>query len=368
MPGSPSSRFLPILEALEDRSLLTATFTNVNGTLTIVNNGNLAVVDNGTSGTGNVTVFATGQGPMTFDNVTHIIVQDTGTRDGISYQLAGNLTAARRVDVDLGTGNDTFIAALGGSLLANTRMAINVAGRSGRETIQETVNGNLFDGSALTFNANGGTSNTLFTSIVTGALFANARNVLNVNGGPGNNTFAGLVTGPLLTGSGTSWNVNIGSGNDVLSAYVTTQLSVGASFSLGLFGTGRDTINVGADNMVVAPGASLVMALVSGNLSSSISDFFRGVMQGTVTQVAAGGNGGDTISQQTLLSDGSTTNFGGVNSFVIGNGGNDNLLEVVRPSSLRRGVDAVLDGGSGFNIARVNRPVHVRNCQVIIHV
>ena len=92
------------------------------------------------------------------------------------------------------------------------------------------------------------------------------------------------------------------------------------------------------------------------------------MLQGSLTQIAVGGNGGDMISQQTLLSDGSTTSNGGVTSFVFGNGGNDNLLEVVRPSALRRGVDAVLDGGSGFNIARVNRPVHVRNCQVIIHV
>jgi hypothetical protein len=368
MSESPSSRFVPLLETLEDRSLLTASFSQVGGTLTIVNNGNLGVSDNGSSGTGNVTVFPSLQAPMTFNNVSRIIIQDTGPNDAIAYQLVGNLTGARRVDVDLGTGNDSFIADLGGSLLASTQMLINVTGHNGPDRIQEVVSGNLFDGSSLGFSADGGTGNTQFTSIVTGTLFTNARNVLNINGGPGNNFFAGLVSGPMLTGSSTDWNVNIGPGNDTMIAYLTTQLSVAASLRLNLIGSGSDVINVGADGMVVSPGASLSYALVSGNASSSISDFFHGVLQGTVTQVAVGGDRNDSITQVTLLDPGSTTSNGGVNSFVEGNGGNDSLLNVVRPSSNRQGVSAVLDGGSGFNIGRINRLVHVRNCQVIIHV
>jgi hypothetical protein len=368
MPLSPSHRFVPVLESLEDRSLLSAVATASRGTLTIVNSGGLAVVDNGTNGAGNVTVFASGQAPMMFDAITHIVIDSVGSRDTIAYQLTGDLTGTRRVDVDLGTGKDSFIASLGGNLLARSQMLINVTGHNGQDTIQEAVAGNLFDRSALTFNANGSTAGNTITAVVTGTMFSNSANVLNVNGGPGNDTFLGLFLGAMLNGSSTQWTVNGGAGSDILGAYVSTQLSSSASFRLLFAGTASDVINVGADNMVVAPGAFLSIGLVGGNGSNSMSDFFRGVLQGAVVQVAVGGNGRDVIQQQTLLDPGSTTLGGGIASFVEGSGGDDNLLEVVRPSSLRQGVNAVLDGGSGFNIARVNRPVHVRNCQVILSV
>jgi hypothetical protein len=368
MPLSLRNRFVPTIEHLEDRSLLTAV-TMVNGsTLTIVNNGNLAVSDNGTSGTMNVTVIASGQAPISFDSINRIIIQDIGSKDAIAYQLVGNLTGTRRVDVDMGTGNNSFIASLGGSLLANTQMLIDVTGHTNRDVIQEAVTGNLFDGSSLTFNVSGSTASNLITSVVLGAMFSNSRNVLNVTGGPGNDLFAGAFLGPMLTGATTQWNVNLGGGSDTFSAYLSTQLSFAAAFRLNFSGAASDLMNVGADNMVVAPGATLGIGLVGGNGANSISDFFRGVLLGSVTQIALGGNSNDVIAQQTLLSPGSTTANGGITSFVEGNGGNDNLLEVVRPSALRFGVNAVLDGGSGFNIGKANRPVRVVNCQVVIAV
>jgi hypothetical protein len=340
----------------------------VAGTLTIVNNGALTVVDNGSSGAMNVTVNASGQAPMTFDAISRIIIQDTGGNDLIQYQLVGNLTGTRRVDVDLGTGTTWFVATLNGSLLANTQMLINATGHSNRNMIQEFVNGNLFDGSSLTFNASGGNAGNLITSLVLGAMFANSRNVLNVTGGPGNDTFAGAFFGPMLTGASTSWNVGTGAGSDTQIAYLSTQLSFAATFRLNFSGSGSDVINVGADNMVVSPGAAVGIGILGGSGSDSISDFFRGLLLGSVTQIAVGGKSNDVIAQQTLLSPGSTTANGGILSFVEGNAGNDDLLEVVRPSALRQGVGALLDGGSGFNIGKANRPVRVVNCQVVIPV
>jgi hypothetical protein len=370
MALSLRNRFVPKVEHLEDRSLLTVmTFVNNNThTLTIINNGNLAVVDNGTSGKGNVTVNVPGQAPVAFDSISSIIIMDVGNPDAMAYQLTGNLTGPRRLDVDMGTGNNSFIASLGGSLLANTSMLINVTGHTNRDVIQEAVTGNLFDGSSLTFNVSGSTSSNLITAVVLGSMFGNSRNVFNATGGPGNDFFAGAFLGAMLNGSTTQWNVNLGGGSDTFSGYLTSQLSFGAAFRINFSGSASDLMNVGADNMVVAPGASLSMGLVGGNGPDSISDFFRGVLLGSLAQVAIGGNSNDAIAQTTLLSSGSTTANGGVVAFVEGNGGNDNLFEVLRPSALRAGVNALIDGGSGFNIARRNAPVRVVNCQVVIPV
>jgi hypothetical protein len=304
---------------------------------------------------------------MSFDNIRRIILNSTSSSDQLAYQLVGNLTGPRRLDVDLGNGRDSFVALIGGSLLPGAGLEMNVTGHNGRDTVQESVTGNLLDGSALVFNVNGSRASNQVGAFSTGALFPNARSVVTFNGGPGNDTFLGAFSGPMFANSAVVWRINGGSGNNTLSGFLSTQMFPGAVFLMGLLSAGPSTTTVIADNMTVGPGAFFGALVVGGNGPNTLTNGFKGLVLGGVWQVSLGSNSPDVISQRTLLDPGSDI-AGGVTSVVEGSGGNDNLLDEIRPGSLRRGVTALLDGGPGFNIGRATRNVRVRNCQVVIRI
>jgi hypothetical protein len=359
------NRFQPCIEQLEDRTVPTFMGTPLgNGALLVTGSGSVTIADDGM---GNVTVISGGSSKTT-PGINHIIVQSLETNDQIVYQLTGNLTGGQRIDADLGNGPDFFLANIGGSLLPGTGMVVNVAGHTGKDIIGESVTGSLFDNAFLGFNVNGSNGGNTVSCFNVGIHFPGSVSLFNFTGGRSNDSFNGFFIGPLLPFSHVQWNVNVAGGNSSANAYVSTAMSPFSSFQIGFAGSGSDQMNAIADNSIVAPGAFLGMRLDGGSGRNSLSDAFKGILLGTLVQAAFGGNSPNSISQTTLLETGSSTGNGGVTALEQGGASNDSLFEVIRPAGLRRGIRGHVDGGGGFNIARVTPNVSVRNCQVVIHV
>ncbi len=133
------ARFLPRLEALEDRNLLSCSVVVNNGILTITGDSaanTVTITDKGTGAPGNVKVVCDGVPTNVMPAIKGIKVNTLDGLDSVRYQLAGNLQAgvAQNVLVNLGSGNDNFVSFFSapGGLLNNSSLGLNVKGGVGR--------------------------------------------------------------------------------------------------------------------------------------------------------------------------------------------------------------------------------------------
>lgn len=152
-------RFVPELEALEDRQLLSG--YSVHGEVLRITGSNaadtVAITDNGTGSAGDIRFSLNGSTTTISDYISLIKVDTGGGNDTVTYTLTGDLNlqafgSGRHVWVDLGTGDDTFWGQAHHDLLssdrdyghfvAETLLDISVAGCKGKDTLSMSAYGN----------------------------------------------------------------------------------------------------------------------------------------------------------------------------------------------------------------------------------
>jgi hypothetical protein len=127
----------PCLEALEDRRVPTCTALQFAGSLTITGTDQADVIRIDDNGFGGVSVLCdTDVFARVFTGVTAISVNAQRGRDTVVYNLRGNVFNFRSLRVDLGSGDDTFLAFFNSfDLPFGANFQMSVLGRSGRDTI-----------------------------------------------------------------------------------------------------------------------------------------------------------------------------------------------------------------------------------------
>jgi hypothetical protein len=157
--ASARGRYVPRLEALEERSLPAVNFfvigTNllVFGPTTSHTPGpeHVVLVDNGTGSANNITAIGR---QRFFPNVpiTNVFVFLHGGHNSVSYNLTGDLTVPRTVTVGLNGGHGHFDAVLRRNLLAGSSLLLNVGGSGPNDRIQTEVIGSVVGGASLQMN------------------------------------------------------------------------------------------------------------------------------------------------------------------------------------------------------------------------
>jgi hypothetical protein len=134
-----SARFIPRLEAFDERSLPSVAFTEGAGTLLIVGDNTpnqITILDDGTGLAGAVIVQADGETYISREPVTNIVVETKGGTDTVDYWLQGTLLTDRLVSVDLGRRADTFTAHLNDQTVdGGVRLVIGAFGRGGADRL-----------------------------------------------------------------------------------------------------------------------------------------------------------------------------------------------------------------------------------------
>jgi hypothetical protein len=181
----PARRFVPRLQAFDERCLPSVSAVIVPGTTGVLqitgdaNANTITITDDGTAN--GVTVVGDGQ-TFTFANTITAIIVDAGAGDDVvTYTLNSPVPQAwsRNIDVNLGTGNDTFTANMNGQELApSVSLDISAYGQGGKDNL--TLN-------AQNFNTD--MNSILNVDFVGGA----GKNSINFNYTPGN-----LVDGSVI--------------------------------------------------------------------------------------------------------------------------------------------------------------------------
>lgn len=143
----PTRRFVPRLQAFDERCLPSVTAIIVPGSqiLQITGDANantITITDNGTPS--GVTVVGDGQTFTFTQPIAAITVDAQGGDDVVTYNVTAPLTSSRNIDVNLGTGNDTFTANMNGQGLAqNISLDISAYGQGGKDAL--TLNAQNFN-------------------------------------------------------------------------------------------------------------------------------------------------------------------------------------------------------------------------------
>ena len=141
-------RFVPRLEALDDRTVPAVTVVPTGSLLTITGDTEanaIVISDTGQPGfvtetgeqVGGLTVAVDGGLPQWFGGITTISIFGDAGDDSVTYELTGPVTATRFVTAELGRGRDTFTATLNGQTVsgASTNFGITVQGDGGGDTM-----------------------------------------------------------------------------------------------------------------------------------------------------------------------------------------------------------------------------------------
>src|SRR5262249_2811558 len=138
-----SRRFLPALEAFDDRVLPSVTFAEVfdpaTSTYTLRIAGDdgpnqISISDDGTGFAGAVVVQGDGQLYFSQNPISNIEVVTAGGEDTVDYWLVRGLSFSPTPTADLGTKIDTFSAHLNDRTInADTKLAITVFGQGGND-------------------------------------------------------------------------------------------------------------------------------------------------------------------------------------------------------------------------------------------
>jgi hypothetical protein len=226
-------RFVPRLEALEDRLTPAANFV-VSGTSLLIfapttrnSPGDaITITDNGGTGTNNVTAFSQGS------FIPNVPINDVEVfcgrgNDKVVYNLTGPLSGGRNISVSLGNGNNRFVGTLRRDILSGAALGISVFGGAGANRVILNQIGSLQAGSSLQFNTqlgNGGNTVTYqTTNLVT--IGAGAFLGLNINSGRGDDHLAAFINS--VNNGNIQTTVNTGDGNN--SAVVDLELLPGST-------------------------------------------------------------------------------------------------------------------------------------------
>lgn len=298
--------FIPRLEVLEARYVPTCTTTQSTGVLTITGTAGPDRVQIGDSGNGSISVLCDGDTtPRLFRGVSQVNVQTHGGNDTVHYDLLGNVVALHAIRVNLGAGNDTFVAFLNGfDLNSGADYRINVSGGHGRKNMNVQF---------------GQDPNTALVTTLTQGL----------------NTAPTFPTFPLG---------GVGLGNTP-----GVDIPAGAIFRLNLNGgNSADRILVNYEGIIAGQPATTTTAVPTA--ANGINP-----NQGTLAVSINGGGGNDTVTANILANSGS---LGRVLARENGDAGNDNLTltiyqqqGVILPFTTGAGVgvNAQIDGGPGHN-------------------
>jgi hypothetical protein len=313
MRPSPAARtrnaFVPRVEGLEDRNLLSVTVTDVGSVLRIrldhTPNQAVQITDDGA---GNITVVSGTQKVMA-KGVTTILVRGGGPGDVVSYDLTAALSGVRIVDSHLRGGSNTFNATVDG-LNSGAALLMHVGGDRAQNVANLTETGALNSGSVLVFNADGGPGLDRLNAAVTG----------NVN-------------------SGAVLNIRLGGGR----------------------GTDLESIAVSGD---IAAGALVGLTEGGSRAADQESLTYNGVDHGLLVVNVDGGRGADVLTTNLNLGKGSD---GTVLAVENGGPGNDSLtLNIPVQSGDKPTVLATLNGGPGSDACAATPNVHVINCEKML--
>jgi hypothetical protein len=233
-------RFIPRLEALEDRTLLNATLSTVAGVGQITTTGavnHVLITDDGTT----IKVFSDNGFLGTFHEGTPLSVKTNkaGSTNFIGYAIQGSAnqdlnatTINGSLNVDFGTGNGQLVTAVLGTLptslvdlvpvVNNPANISNLGEGSNLQIAAKGTSGNILDVlfcDSIGFSANlsdvatGGTGANLFLAGLTGQEDPGATVTLKFTGVDGNNT--AVIQDDQTIGVGASTNIDLQSNGDI---------------------------------------------------------------------------------------------------------------------------------------------------------
>jgi hypothetical protein len=272
-------RFVPRLEALEDRLTPAANFVVSGNSLLIFApttrtspGESITINDNGSTLPNNITAFSRAS------FAPNVVINDVQIfcgrgNDKVFYNLTGPLTGSRGVTVQLGNGNNKFVGTVRRDLTAGSFLGINVFGGNGNDRINLNQIGSLQASSNLQFNAQAGNGDNSVTYQTT--------NLVNVG------------VGALL-----GVNINAGRGNDRLSTFINAvdngDIAVNTS-------TGGGSQNTGSIDVELLPGSTGNVdpsSLKGGNGNDFLTFIVHNRGSGfAANQMLDGGGGFDTATR-----------------------------------------------------------------------
>jgi len=185
--SAKTRRFVPRLECFDERALPSVSY-DLQGSVLFVHGdaaaNQITISDDGSAtGVRVASTDGTSWSNPTLAAVTSVFVDAQGGDDAVVYNLTGGLLSVNRlVDVDLGNGNDSYMANIGGTTLApyvnldlsghghggKDSMILNAQGVSGKEGTVLNVG---FSGDAgkdvIAFNYSAGLDGTIGTVLFT---------------------------------------------------------------------------------------------------------------------------------------------------------------------------------------------------------
>jgi hypothetical protein len=188
-----TSRWIPRLECLDERALPSVTFTETDGTLEIRGDqqaNSIVVTDDGT---GTIIVVADGETYTSETAITTIRVCSRSGADDVVYNLTGDLSSERTVEVFLGNQHDSFEANLNGDLLDGANLSLLAKGGNGHDSLTfNGVDSNVGAGASLSVDFWGGNGKDALLVDFAGVLMGTA--AFHANGGNGKDSVGGNVT------------------------------------------------------------------------------------------------------------------------------------------------------------------------------
>jgi hypothetical protein len=241
------ARFVPGVEALEERLVPAVNFIVQGSTLFIVGpttrnarGQQIVITDTGGAGPNNVTAFS--KQPFSPNvPISNIVVNTSRGNDRVAYNLLGSLTTTRSLTVNLGGGSDQFVATIRSNLLSGSSLAIIANGDGGPDTLQAKLIGSLASNSrlALAYDGGGGDNRIFIQSASAVSVGTGASIVESLNGNGGSDRVITQYQG--LLGGNLQVNARGGRGPNTMSADL--EIAAGSSgriLSSSLFGGPRD--------------------------------------------------------------------------------------------------------------------------------
>ncbi len=299
-PRQGRTRFVPQLEALEDRNC--PSFIAFEGHTLLIRGDNTADTISITD-SGNGTVSGTIDGQSATGTAIHNIVVHTGGGDDtLTYTLTNPLTTAEHLQINMGSGKDSATLDFSPGI-TDTHLKVDFTGGRGDDTLT-----------------------TKFGPIMDSQIYFRA------NLGKGADMFDGTLLGNIMGDSAVRFLV---------------QGSKGA-----------DTLGFHADSTNIDAGASLAVNLRGGKGDDTINFDYMGVLNGHLRLNADGGKGNDTIDATATLNAGSMGEFLGR---VKGGQGTNNLtFDVIDNSGGMADVDAFLFSHAGDTVTNTPNVVVVQ--------
>jgi hypothetical protein len=299
-------RFIPQLQALEERWCPTFGFAASANVLTIT----------GDQYANAVTLFDNGQGTVSAQMTT------------LGRKVVRTFTGIDTIRVNTLAGNDSFAYGMTGPAKRNLNLTVNLGSDTNRANLSLL---NDLVGRLDTINVVGGAGNDQVWLQV-GKLVNSTLNC-NVALGLGNNAFNGFLNSDLLGYSHANINVNAAGGNNLLL--------------------------MNAHHVNVASTASINVGLQGGAGTDIIATDYLGELDGMLTVRHHGGGGNDALTMKLAADPGS---IGRIDSLSAGDAGNDRMYVsyvdnsatgpgVLHPARGRLGsVKIVADGGLGTDV------------------